>query len=212
MMRRRKVSGAAKEAVPSSDDGDTQAPAAEEGGERWAGDPEEPQVPEPARKDRHPMPWGLVISDVFNLDVHKTFKRLEQELTLGDGATEYGTLLHAVDKSARNLYEAARLSRKAKLVDEQFSDELDKRLEVLRSSAIVALEEEKAKGLRSKAPTIKDIEDRMLASWPDEMTSIRTRKAEMHGAFRAIEALELAWRDRCQSLRTMAQGQRSSGA
>jgi len=170
------------------------------------------QSPIPSAKDRHPMPWGLVITDVFNIDVHKTYARLEQELSLGDGATEYGTVLHAVDASARNLYEAARLARKAKLADEGFSVELDKRLEVLRTAAINALEVEKSSGARSKAPTIKDIDDRMLSSWPDEVTSIRARKLEMHGALRAIEALEQAWRDRCQSLRTMAQQFNRAGA
>jgi hypothetical protein len=208
-MRRRKVVSAAAETQPQ------QEAAAASSEDRWAGNPEEPQVQaaaEPALKDRHPMPWGLVIADVFSLDVHKTFKRLEAELSLGDRATEYGTLLHAVDASARNLFDAARLSRKAKLEDEKFSGELDKRLEVLRSAAITELEKERDAGIRSKAPTIKDIDDRMLASWPDEMTSIRSRKAEMHGAFRAIEELAIAWRDRCQSLRTMADGHKRFGA
>jgi hypothetical protein len=224
-MRRRKVGNGSAEKACNLED------TPEPGEERWAGDPEEepaqsvgnkPPPPQPAevplstteppRKDRHPMPWGLVITDVFNLDVHKTLTRLEKELSLGDGATEYGTVLHAVDKSAKNLFDAARLARKAKLVDQQFSDELDRRLEVLRSSAQAALEEEKAKGLRSKAPTIQDIKDRMMASWPDEMSSINTRKEEMHGAFRAIEAMEHAWRERNQSLRVMAQGFRTTGA
>jgi hypothetical protein len=209
MIRRRKVSGSAANAPDSEATPDP-------GSERWAGNPEEPAAaavadPVAQKDDRHPFPWGLVISDVFNLEVHKLFKQLELELTLGDGATEYGTLLHAVDKSARNLYDAARLCRKAKLVDEQFAEELDKRLEVLRSSAVAELEEEKLKGMRSKAPTIKDIDDRMLKNWPDEYGAIKSRKAEMHGAFRALEALEGAWRDRCQSLRSMAQGHRTAG-
>lgn len=167
---------------------------------------------EPPAKDRHPMPWGLVIADVFHMDVHKTHARLVKELTLGDGATEYGTVIRAVDQSAKNLYEAARLSRKAKLEDEKFASELDKRLEVLRTAAQQALEQDKNNKLRSKAPTIKDIEDRMLATWPDEVTSIKARKAEMHGALRAIESLEGAWRDRCQSLRTLAQQFKTAGA
>lgn len=219
--RRRKVSGGAvaEASSPAAPDAcnleDTNA------GDRWAGDPEEspadntnavpPQAAEPGRKDRHPMPWGLVITDVFNLDVHKTLKRLEAELSLGDGSTEYGTVLRAVDQSAKNLFEAARLARKAKLEDEKFALELDQRLEVLRSAAAAKLEQQKANGERSKAPTIKDIEDCMLSEWPDEMRSLKARKAEMHGAFRAIESLEMAWRDRCQSLRTLAQQFKSAG-
>lgn len=165
-----------------------------------------------ADKDRHPMPWGLLINDVFRLNVRETYERLNQELTLGDGATEYGSVIRAVDQSARNLFDAARLCRRAKLEDEKFTAELDKELEVLRTAAQRALEIEKAEGKRSKAPTIQDIKDRMLASWPDAVSSMEERKAEMHGAFRAIEALEGAWRDRCQALRTLALQFRSAGA
>lgn len=158
------------------------------------------------------MPWGLVIADVFHLDVHKTYARLAKELTLGDGASEYGTVLKAVDQSSKNLFEAARLARKAKLEDEKFASDLDKRLEVLRTAAQQALEQDKRGGLRSKAPTIKDIDDKMLATWPDEVSSIKARKAEMHGALRAIESLEEAWKDRCHSLRTLALQFRAAGA
>lgn len=171
-----------------------------------------PKSSEPSAKDRHPMPWGLVVADVFNLDVHNTLKQLEKDLVLGDGASEYGTVLHAVDASAQNLYKAGRLARKAQLVDEQFSTELDKQLEVLRSAAIAELETEVKNKERSKAPTLADIDARMLANWPDKVTSIRTRKAEMHGARRAIDALEVAWKERCQALRTMAQQFRNTGA
>lgn len=158
------------------------------------------------------MPWGLVISDVFNLDVHRTFERLQAELALGDRASEYGTVLHAVDASAKNLFDAARLARKAKLEDEKFAMELDKRLEVLRSTAVAELEAEVKNKVRSKAPTLADIDARMIANWPDEVGSIKARKSEMHGAFRAIEALEAAWKERCQSLRTMSQGFKNTGA
>lgn len=157
------------------------------------------------------MPWGLVITDVFSLDVHRTYKRLEQELSLGDGASEYGTVLHAVDASSKNLFDAARLARKAKLEDEKFAMELDKREEVLRSTAVAELEAEVRNKTRSKAPTIADINARMLANWPDEISSIKARKGEMHGAFRSIEALEVAWRERCQALKVMAQGFRNTG-
>lgn len=221
MIRRRRVSGGAAEASAPSNLEDTPA-AADAGEERWSGDPEEPttiapavaasEASEPARKDRFSMPWGLVIADVMNMDVHKMFKRLTDELALGDGATEYGTVLHALDKSSRNLYEASCLARKAQVEDERFSADLGVRLEVLRSAAIASLEADRAAGKKTKAPTLEDIKDRMLASWPDEVRSINARKAEMHGAFRAIEALVMAWNKRCDALRVMAQGHRNTGA
>lgn len=235
--RRRKVAGGTPPLTPDpapdescnlEDTGEPEVevqPEPEGGDDRWAGDPEEePSAPPPktkpsstkaktvpSSKDRHPMPWGLVIRDVFHLDVHQMYKRLTDDLTLGDEATEYGSVLRAVDSSARNLFDAARLARRAKLEDEKFQAELGKELEVLRTAAQKALEQDKLHGLRSKAPTIADIKDRMLATWPDQVTSIDARKAEMHGALRAIEALEVSWRDRCQSLRTLAQQFKSAG-
>lgn len=160
---------------------------------------------------RFPSPWGAVITDIFDLEVHSTLARLTDELSLGDQATEYGSVLAALDKGSKNLFWAARLSRKAKLEDARFAAELDREIEVLRSSAVAQLELEKREGARSKAPTIQDIEDRMLASWPDAVMSLKARKAEMHGAFRAIEGLEQAWRERCAALRALSLQFRAAG-
>lgn len=161
----------------------------------------------PAKEERFPFPspWGAIVTDVFKLDVQETYARLSQELTLGDGATEYGTVLAAVDKAAKNAFTAACLVRAAKLADDHFSFELSKRTEVLRTAARDELEREKADGKRSKAPTIQDIEDRTVANWPDEMAAISRRRGEMHGAFRSIEALEKAWWTRCSDLRAIAE-------
>lgn len=158
-----------------------------------------------------PLPWGSVVKSVFSLEVEATYRMLEAELSLGDGATEYGTVLAAVDRSSRNLFLSVRLARTAQIVDEQYSMELDKRLEALRTAAAGFLEEDKKNGLRSKAPTLEDIRLRMLADWPDEVTALTKRKSEMHGMLRVIEALEPAWRERCESLRTMAHQFKRSG-
>lgn len=158
------------------------------------------------------MPWGLVITDVFNLDVHKVHQQLVEDLVLGDGASEYGTVIHALDRSSQNLYLAARLARKAKLEEVSYSTELDKEMSVLRSAAKEALDEDRREGRISKAPTIQDIQDRVYAAWPDQVASITKRKEEMHGAMRAIEALEVAWRERCQALRVLAMAFRNAGA
>ena len=215
--RRRKVSSGAG-AVAPDESCNLEDTTSED--ERFAGDPNEepvdavppPTPPPPDKSKDFAMPWGMVITDVFKLDVHATFKQLSTDLELGTGATEYGTVLAAVDRSARNLFRAACLARAAKLEDLNFAASLDVRLEVLRTAAVQALEQDKRAGVRSKAPTLQDIEDRMLSAWPDEVRDLRNRKEKMHGAFRAIEALEVAWRERCQALRVIAQQFKSSGA
>lgn len=177
-------------------------------------DTEPPVAAKPASADRTPAdrrmppPWGNVITDVFNIDIEKTYKRLTEELALGGAATQYATVLSALDVSARNAFDAVRLSRAAKRTDEDVSREIDERLEVLRTTARELLETEKAAAKKAggtvKAPTVQEIKDRMIATWPDEMQSLESRKSYMHGAFRSIEGLEKAWWDRCQSLRKIA--------
>jgi hypothetical protein len=178
--------------------------------------PEEPETVVDAddpEKGPFPIgaPWGSVVRDVFRLDVNETFDRLRAELYLGDGALEYGVVAAALDKSKHNAFIAACLTRAAKRADEAYAAPLVQRLEVLRTTARTELDAEKAAGTRSKAPTIQDIDDRMVANWPDEVAAIRSRKEQMHGAFRAIEALEAAWRERSSDLRAIAQRFQSTG-
>lgn len=155
-----------------------------------------------------PTPWGNVVTDVFALDIDATYKRLSDELSLGNDITQYGVVLAALDASGRNAWDAARLVRAAKLADEEVAREIEERLEVLRSTARTHLEAEKSKakkdGAATKAPTLQEVRDRMVASWPDEVHALEQRKSYMHGAFRAIESLEKAWWDRAQSLRKVA--------
>ena len=155
-----------------------------------------------------PTPWGNVVTDVFAIDIDATYKRLSDDLSLGNDITQYGVVLAALDASGRNAWDAARLTRAAKLADADVAAEIDERLEVLRSTARAQLDAEKTKakkdGGAAKAASIQEVRDRMIANWPDEVHALEQRKAYMHGAFRAIEALEKAWWDRAQSLRKVA--------
>lgn len=191
------------------------------GGAAAAATDQQPEEPESSYEEREvptqsspaparfPLPWGGVIDDVFRFDVDEFYQRLNGTLSLGDGATEYGAVLRALDNASRNAWDAARLVRAAKIADEKYGSEIDERLEVLRTTAREQLEREKteakADGKAAKAPTLQEVADRMLANWPDEMRSLNGRKGEMHGAFRSIEALEKAWWDRCATLRVMAE-------
>lgn len=157
---------------------------------------------------RVPGAWGNVVHDVFKIDIDKTFERLTKELSLGSNVTEYGHVLSALEASSRNAFDAARLVRAAKRADDDFAVDVDQRMEKLRSTARTELEVEKAaqkeKGGATKAPTLQEVSDRVLFNWPDEVRQLNRNKGEMHGAFRAIEGLEKAWWDRCQTLRKIA--------
>jgi hypothetical protein len=135
---------------------------------------------------------------------------LTDELTLGEATAEYGVVIRAVDNAGRNYYDAIRLSRVAKIADLKFSAEMDRELEVMRSTAREQLESEKsalkASGGSAKAPTLQEIQDRVIGNWGDQWQSIENRKAEMHGTFRALEGLKDAWSERGRQLNRIADG------
>lgn len=152
--------------------------------------------------------WGAVIEHAFAIEPEALYQRLYDELRLGDDATEYGAVLAACDRAEQNALDAVRLARHAKLEDEAVARKANERLEVLRSAAKTELEaevaasyDEKLKKTTKKAPTIQDIEDRVVANWPDEFESVSRRKGEMHGVLRITEGLESSWRSRCATLR-----------
>jgi hypothetical protein len=165
--------------------------------------PHESIVP-PKQEKEVPTPWGVVIDDVVRIDVSATFARLSEEITLGDGATEYGAVLQALDRADANYVEAVKLSRAAKLEQERIDRKVAEDIETMRTAVRGELEREKKSGERSKAPTLQDIEDRMIANWPTEYSRLRRRSEEIHAARAVAEGLEMAWRSRASSLRSMA--------
>jgi hypothetical protein len=159
----------------------------------------------PTRATRSMAPWGQVVTSIYDIDIQATYRRLTDDLSLGDGATEYGAVLAAMDAAERNAFDASRLYRHAKLEEDRVTMEVDKKLEILRSSSRAELDKEKSDGIRSKAPTLQDIEDRMIASWPDDVAKHRQKIAEIHGAARVIEDLAGLWRSRCATLRVICE-------
>lgn len=149
--------------------------------------------------------WGRIVETVYSLDPEATYERLVADLRLGTDATSYGAVLPALDRAERNYFDAVRLSRLAKLEDEEATRSANAELEILRTNAREELEAEKAAGKRSKAPTIQDVEDRIVANWPDRSSRIARKRAAMHGTLRSIEGLVDAWRSRCSTLRVIAE-------
>lgn len=154
--------------------------------------------------------WGAVIEHALTIDPVEVYQRLYDDLRLGDNATEYGAVLAACDRAEQNSVDAVRLARHAKLEDERVGRVVGERLEVLRTAARRELEKEvadsyddKLKKTTKRAPTIQDVEDRVVANWPDESASLNRRKAEMHAALRIAEGLADSWRSRCATLRAI---------
>lgn len=152
--------------------------------------------------------WGSVITTITTLDVAATYRRLQEELVLGDvgdQTQEFAAVAVALMGADRNFFEAAKLERAAKLEEQRIDRDVETRLETLRTKASAELEAEKAAGTRSKAPTIQDIKDRVAANWPTLHNEICRQSEEIHAARAVCEQLTLAWRSRASSLRSMVE-------
>lgn len=153
--------------------------------------------------------WGYVVETIVSIDPELEYQRLYEALTLGDNATEYGAVLDACNRAEQNCVDATRLVRHAKLEEGIVDRKVGEKLEVLRTTARTELMKEvedsrDAKGKSSmRAPTLGDVEDRMMANWPDEYAQHKRRKEEIHAALRTVESLETAWRSRCATLRAI---------
>ena len=153
------------------------------------------------------MPWGNIVDDVYRLDAQATYTRLVEGLSLGNEATSYGAVVAALDAAERNAFDAVRLFRAAKLEEQSVEADYNEQVEVLRSNAREEINKEndarKEKKLTTKAPTLQDISDRIVANWPSKFRELGLRKDEFHGATRAMEELASIWRSRCASLRVI---------
>ena len=158
---------------------------------------------EPQRKapDFDPRWAGLV--DVV-LDIASPaalYRTLVDDLTIEDGALDYATVRQAVERAARNYYEAKRLERAAKLHEKEYTLSTEKRIEVLRSTALEELRKNRKAG--EGAITKQMIRFKMLENWPAEFSTIEKRTAKLHAAVRTFEGLSEAWNHRNSQLKIM---------
>ncbi len=56
-----------------------------------------------------------------------------------------------------------------------------------------------------RAPTIQDLEDKMMANWPKRVKSLKMRKQEAHAVRGTMDRLADAWESRCATLRMMGE-------
>jgi hypothetical protein len=150
------------------------------------------------------------VSTVFSLDVKAAYDELTEELRLpipvDDG--ELMPMLSAVDTrrvQARRLHQKAVVAAKErKALDEE-------KLEAMREQASDALNQERAEGKRSKAPTVADIRSRMVSEYGDEVRAIEMRRRELEAAAEVMGELADAWAARGETLRAVARKVRPGG-
>lgn len=157
-------------------------------------------------EDAPPIPvgWGNVIRDSLRIaDPASVARRLREELSLGENRAVYGVVIEALDRSAKNIDDATRLYRAAKMEEESYQRSVAYRLEKMHASALGELMGEYKAKLRP-SPTKEVIEARIRTNWPDEHEAVHSRLAELHAMTRSLEQLAEAWKSRAADLRIMA--------
>ena len=165
-----------------------------------ASPPAEPARIAPPRAGTGPGPaWGMVVEDLYRIDVWPVYERLRDGLRQGDGH-EYAGILHALDRASQNLFDAYRLQGVAIMEAAREEREVDSEMELLRTTARAELGAEATESKRKGVITKDEVADRCLSAWPDQVRALLGRKERAKQSAETMGGLVEAWRRRHQAL------------
>jgi len=156
-----------------------------------------------AREDKLRPDLAKIVETVFVNDVHETWKKLREALSIGEKRSDHGTLQRALDNAERYAYDAHRLFVTAKVERERWERENDVIFGAMWSEATADLQREKDSGIRSKQITDADIRARTATLHPDEFQAQETHRAKIKATVDSLENLAEQWNSRCRTLQTM---------
>lgn len=147
---------------------------------------------------------GRVVELVFVDDVAKSYRRLEDELSLGDDKhTSHGEIMRALDRAETN----ARLAHKCYVTARVEREAWELRNHVVFAamwlSATQALQEEKAQGARNKQITDADVRSKAAAIFGDEWAAQEIQRKEAEAMVDDFKNLAERWASRCWGLSSM---------
>jgi len=155
-----------------------------------------------------PLPGGFAyaVERIFlqDAEIPKVWERLEKILKLGDGRTEHGLVLRALDEAEKNSRQANKLYVTAKVVQEDYERENNVVFATLWAESTKLLQAEKEAGRRNKTITDKDVEMKCAELFPDEYRSQERSRSRAKATVESLKHLVEAWESRCRSLNTMA--------
>lgn len=145
-----------------------------------------------------------VVEMVFVENVAKSYRRLEDELLLGDDKhTSHGEILRALDRAESN----ARLAHKCYVTARVEREAWELRNHVVFAamwlSATQALQEEKAQGARNKQITDADVRSKCAAIFGDEWAAQEIERKEAEAMVDDFKNLAERWASRCWGLSAM---------
>lgn len=152
---------------------------------------------------RMPSDFERIIEKVMTKTPLADFERVEKAITIGPERNDRGTLTEALDKAEDNARIAHALYCTARFEQERWEIEQETVLASIRTRAVVALEEEKKSGLRTKQITDADVVSKMAALFPDEYRHAQTRAVQVKKMVEhTLKLCELST-NRAASLRVM---------
>lgn len=163
----------------------------------------EPKKKDPIEAPFVPKPITTIINSIFKMDYGEEFQRLRDNLTVGDGRTDYGTVNMALDRAQDNAFDAYNLFLSAKRDYERYT--IDRKIiwATMRDEAHAILQAEKKAGDRNKTITDDDVQAKMAELHPDEFRHVEMQEREFKLAVDAAENLSERWAKKSADLNTM---------
>lgn len=154
-------------------------------------------------------PWAeRLVETVFIDDPFALYKRLEEELKVGPGRSDHGSVNRALDEAETNARLAYRLWLTAKAERERWEAENAGVFGAMREEALAVLQREKAQKIRTKQITDADVEGTCAMLYPDEYRHQHMRRRRAKWMEESMQHLAEMWSSRCRSLQTMLSKQR----
>lgn len=144
-----------------------------------------------------------IVTKVFVVDLHDSWLKLREALTIGEKRSEHGVLNKGLDEAEKNAHLAHRVYITAKIERESWERENDVVWGAMWSEATKSLQKEKEEGTRAKQVTDADIKARVATLYPDDYIEIEVRRAKIKATVDSLEDLAVQWKSRCKSLQTM---------
>lgn len=166
-------------------------------------DNEERRPAMPEEIDSYPRTWNRVINGILEMDVEKIHARLEDEIAERVPLTG-SAILQALDRVQENFLLAAKLKNRSRREYELFKVEHEQWLEVKKTAARRALEDDKAEKKLTKQITQDMVIDAVRATWPDEYRLRETKVRDFQAAVHTLEDLAEAWKARARALGEMS--------
>lgn len=152
-----------------------------------------------------------IIDSVFEVDYDKTWKILKENLVVGEGRTDHGTVTSALDHAENNARRAHQLYVNAKFEYERYLVDNEIVFSALWDEANGKLQAEKESGKRNKAITDADVRAKVAEDHPEQFRHHEMEKRKFDLTVKHLENFSDTWSSKCRSLQVILKTMRGGG-